>query len=79
MTIWGQQFDDLLEDRFILGSPDEVAESILELAVLGINHLIISIQWPGMPQSLVLETMQMMAEEVFPKVQQGVKSRVINT
>lgn len=75
----GQQFDDLLEDRFILGSPDEVAESILELAELGINHLIMSIQWPGMPQSLVLETMQMMAEEVFPKVQQGVKSRVINT
>ena len=32
-----------------------------------------SIQWPGMPQSLVLETMQMMAEEVFPKVLQGMQ------
>ena len=69
----GQQFDDLLENRFILGSPDEVAEGILELVELGINHLIMSIQWPGMPQSLVLETMQTMAEEVFPKILQGVK------
>jgi len=69
----GQQFDDLLKDRFLLGSPDEVAEGVLGLAALGVNHLVMSVQWPGMPQSLVLETMQMMAEEMFPKVRQGLK------
>ena len=69
----GQQFDDLLKDRFLLGSPDEVAEGVLGLAALGVNHLVMSVQWPGMPQSLVLETMQMMAEEMLPKVRQGLK------
>jgi hypothetical protein len=37
----------------------------------GINHLIMSVQWPGMPQSLVLEELQRLAEEVFPRVRQG--------
>ena len=35
------------------------------------NHLIMSVQWPGMPQSLALEQLHMLAAEVFPKVRQG--------
>jgi hypothetical protein len=30
-----------------------------------------SMQWPGMPQSTVLDALQLFAEEVFPKVRQG--------
>ena len=68
----GVDFDDLIRDRFLLGSPDEVAEQMLTLHhTTGINHLIMSVQWPGMPQSLVLDELHMLAEEVFPKVQQG--------
>ena len=68
----GLDFDELIRDRFLLGSPGEVAEQILSLSKnFGVNHLIISVQWPGMPQSLVLDTMRLMAEEVFPKVRQG--------
>ena len=37
----------------------------------GINHLIMSVQWPGMPQSLVLDELSMLAEEVFPRVRRG--------
>ena len=59
-------------DRFLLGSPDEVAEAILRLHhATGINHLIMSVQWPGMPQSLVLDELHMLAEEVFPRVRRG--------
>ena len=36
-----------------------------------INHLIMSVQWPGMPQSLALDELHMLAEEVFPRVRQG--------
>ena len=36
-----------------------------------INHLIMSVQWPGMPQSLALDELHVLAEEVFPRVQQG--------
>jgi len=68
----GLEFDDLIRDRFLLGSPDEVAEQMLALQrATGINHLIMSVQWPGMPQSLVLDELQMLAEEVFPRVRQS--------
>ena len=65
-------FDDLVRDRFLVGSPDEVAEQMLNLhASTDINHLIMSVQWPGMPQSMVLDVLHRLAEEVFPKVRQG--------
>jgi alkanesulfonate monooxygenase SsuD/methylene tetrahydromethanopterin reductase-like flavin-dependent oxidoreductase (luciferase family) len=68
----GVEFDELLRDRFLLGSPDEVADAILRLhRATGINHLIMSVQWPGMPQNLVLDELQLLAEEVFPKVRRG--------
>jgi alkanesulfonate monooxygenase SsuD/methylene tetrahydromethanopterin reductase-like flavin-dependent oxidoreductase (luciferase family) len=68
----GADFDDLIRDRFLLGSPDEVAEQMLALnRTTGINHLIMSVQWPGMPQSLALEELHMLAEEVFPRVRSG--------
>lgn len=68
----GLDFDDLVRDRFIVGSPDEVAEQMLQLnQATGINHLIMSVQWPGMPQTMVLDALEMLAEDVFPKVWQG--------
>jgi len=68
----GAEFDDLIRDRFLLGSPDEVAEQMLVLhRTTGINHLIMSVQWPGMPQSLALDELHMLAEEVFPRVRKG--------
>ena len=68
----GADFDDLIRDRFLLGSPDEVAEQMLALhRSTGINHLIMSVQWPGMPQSLALDELRMLAEEVFPRVRNG--------
>lgn len=69
----GLDFDELLRDRFLLGSPDEVAEQMIRLnRTLGVNHIIMSIQWAGMPQQLVLDTLQLLAEEVFPKVRAGI-------
>jgi alkanesulfonate monooxygenase SsuD/methylene tetrahydromethanopterin reductase-like flavin-dependent oxidoreductase (luciferase family) len=68
----GAGFEELTRDRFLLGSPDEVAGQMLALhRATGINHLIMSIQWPGMPQSLVLDELHMLAEEVFPRVRRG--------
>jgi alkanesulfonate monooxygenase SsuD/methylene tetrahydromethanopterin reductase-like flavin-dependent oxidoreductase (luciferase family) len=61
------EFNELLEDRFLLGSPQEVADQLNRLnASLGVNHLVASIHWPGMPNSLALEQLQILAEEVRP-------------
>ncbi len=65
-------FDDLARDRFLVGSADEVTEQMIALArATGVNHIVMSIQWSGMPQSLALETLQRLAEDVLPQVRQG--------
>jgi alkanesulfonate monooxygenase SsuD/methylene tetrahydromethanopterin reductase-like flavin-dependent oxidoreductase (luciferase family) len=62
-------FDELLEDRFLIGSPAEVAERLADLQRrFGVNHLVASVHWPGMPNTLALEQMQILAEEVMPAV-----------
>lgn len=68
----GQDFDSLIGDRFLIGSPDEVAEQILAIRRrLGVNHLVMSTEWAGMPESLAVETIDMIAKELFPRVRQG--------
>lgn len=65
-------YDELLEDRFILGSPDEVAEQVIAHGKrLGVNVLILGFHWIGMPQSLVLENLMRFKEDVMPNVEQG--------
>ena len=65
-------YDELLEDRFMLGSPEEVAEQIIaHNRRVGINHLILNFHWVGMPQAVTLESMTRFAKEVRPLVEQG--------
>jgi alkanesulfonate monooxygenase SsuD/methylene tetrahydromethanopterin reductase-like flavin-dependent oxidoreductase (luciferase family) len=71
-TGFEQEFEDLIGDRFLIGSPAEVAEQVLALhRRLGVNHLVMSTEWAGMPASLAMETIEMIAREVFPRVRQG--------
>jgi alkanesulfonate monooxygenase SsuD/methylene tetrahydromethanopterin reductase-like flavin-dependent oxidoreductase (luciferase family) len=68
----GQEFSDLLKDRFLIGSPEEVAENIINLAgPIGVTHLIGSLHWPGMENKVAMDAMQMFMEECAPKVRQG--------
>jgi alkanesulfonate monooxygenase SsuD/methylene tetrahydromethanopterin reductase-like flavin-dependent oxidoreductase (luciferase family) len=65
-------FDELTRDRFLLGSPDEVAEQIIGYRRrLGVNRMILSVHWVGMPHSQVVDTLELFAAEVMPKVKQG--------
>ena len=66
-------FDELLADRFLLGSPAEVADQMIRLnRRLGVNHIVASVHWPGMPNSLALEQLEVLAKEVMPQVRQAV-------
>jgi len=61
-----------LEDRFLLGSPSEIAEQMIGLNHrLGVNHIVASVHWPGMPNSLALDQLQILAEEVMPQVRRA--------
>lgn len=65
-------FDELTRDRFLFGSPDEVAEQIIGYNKrLGVTHMVLGIHWVGMPHSQVAESMHLFAEEVMPKVKQA--------
>jgi alkanesulfonate monooxygenase SsuD/methylene tetrahydromethanopterin reductase-like flavin-dependent oxidoreductase (luciferase family) len=67
-----QEFTSLIGDRFLIGSPDEVADQILALhRRIGANHLVMSTEWAGMPESLATETIELIARELFPRVRQG--------
>ena len=65
-------FDELTRDRFLLGSSDEVAEQIIGYSRrLGVNRMILSVHWVGMPHAQVVDTLNLFAAEVMPKVRQG--------
>jgi alkanesulfonate monooxygenase SsuD/methylene tetrahydromethanopterin reductase-like flavin-dependent oxidoreductase (luciferase family) len=65
-------FDELMRDRFLFGSPDEVADQIVGYNKrLGVNTMVLSVHWVGMPHSQVEDNLHMFAEDVMPKVKQG--------
>jgi alkanesulfonate monooxygenase SsuD/methylene tetrahydromethanopterin reductase-like flavin-dependent oxidoreductase (luciferase family) len=62
-----QPYESLSANRFIVGGPEDVAEELARYReLLGVNHVIMSVQGVGMPQSQVLDTFALLAEEVFP-------------
>lgn len=62
-------FEELMNDRFLLGTPDEVAEQILALhRRFGVNYFCVSVHLPGTAKQVALEQMQILAEDVFPQV-----------
>lgn len=62
-------YDQLARDRFLLGSPDDVAEEMLRYErELGAGYLIFRMQWPGLPHEKVLEQLELMGRHVIPRV-----------
>ena len=66
------QFDELINDRFIIGSPIEVAEEIVNLMkVTGCNRLVTRIQWVSMEHAHVMRTIELLGNEVAPEVRKA--------
>lgn len=66
------EFDDLIADRFIIGSPQQCAEEIVTLMRdTGCNRLVARIQWVGMEQRHVLRTIEQLGEVVAPLVRRA--------
>ena len=62
-----QGFDELLRDRFIVGSPEECYEQLRPYwEEMGVNHLIIRTHWAGMPLETSLGSMSLISEELLP-------------
>jgi alkanesulfonate monooxygenase SsuD/methylene tetrahydromethanopterin reductase-like flavin-dependent oxidoreductase (luciferase family) len=66
------EFEDLIADRFIIGSPEECAVQITELIrSTGCNRLVARIQWVGMEHRYVMRTIKLLGDEVAPLVRKA--------
>ncbi|MBI4081911.1 MAG: LLM class flavin-dependent oxidoreductase [Candidatus Lambdaproteobacteria bacterium] len=62
-----QPFEELLKDRFVLGSPEECYEQLRPyIEELGVNYMIFRTRWVGMPLGMTLGSMQLLSDEVIP-------------
>ena len=60
-------FEDLLRDRFVLGSPEECFEQLRPCwEEVGANFLILRTHWSGMPVDYALGSMRLISDELLP-------------
>jgi len=58
-----QPFEQFIEDRFIIGDKASVKEEIARYHdLLGVNHFIMRVQWPGLEHSRVMRTITSLGE-----------------
>lgn len=58
--------EELAKDRFIIGTPDDVIRGCLDHKSLGVTHLIIRLNFPGMKQENVLKAIRLFGRAVIP-------------
>jgi alkanesulfonate monooxygenase SsuD/methylene tetrahydromethanopterin reductase-like flavin-dependent oxidoreductase (luciferase family) len=66
-----REFEELTAGgRFVLGSPKTCARILADhIDRLGADHFVCRVQWPGMPQRAVMNSMRLLANEVLPALQ----------
>ena len=63
------EFDNLINDRFIIGAPEECAEELAGLMQeTGCNRLVTRIQWLSMDHKHVMRTLELIGSKVAPMV-----------
>ncbi len=61
--------DDLLDKFGVVGDPDRVVARITELRdSLGLTHLLMRVQWTGMPHEQAMDVIRLMGEAVLPRL-----------
>jgi alkanesulfonate monooxygenase SsuD/methylene tetrahydromethanopterin reductase-like flavin-dependent oxidoreductase (luciferase family) len=60
-------FEQVLEGRFILGSPAECIAEVARYRAVGVEELIMRCQWPGMAVEPALQAIQRFGSDVLPR------------
>lgn len=60
-------FTDLRDKAFLLGTPDQIYERLLEHQEAGFNHYIFRVQWLGLPHEVAKRTLERFAAEIMPR------------
>ena len=56
----------LMDDPFVIGSPDECLEKLARLHALGATHVALRLFWPGMTQKEALAMIELVAAKLLP-------------
>ena len=66
-----QPFESLLEDRFVIGSPEECYEQLRPCwEKVGATALVLRTQWIGLPAAHALDSMRLISDELLPALHQ---------
>jgi alkanesulfonate monooxygenase SsuD/methylene tetrahydromethanopterin reductase-like flavin-dependent oxidoreductase (luciferase family) len=68
------EFEELITDRFIIGSPEDAADEIVRVArVTDCTRLVCRIQWVGMENRHVMRTIELLGDKVRPLVRKALQ------
>ena len=67
LEFFDTMFDDLRQKAFLWGSPDDIVAGIENLAQAGFDHFMFRMSWLGMPFSLTMKSLDLLAREVIPR------------
>jgi alkanesulfonate monooxygenase SsuD/methylene tetrahydromethanopterin reductase-like flavin-dependent oxidoreductase (luciferase family) len=60
-------FEQVLEERFIIGSPEECLAEVQKYQAAGVEELILRCQWPGMAEEDTLQAIERFGRDVLPR------------
>jgi alkanesulfonate monooxygenase SsuD/methylene tetrahydromethanopterin reductase-like flavin-dependent oxidoreductase (luciferase family) len=64
-----RSFDELAEDRFLIGTPEDVAAELERYEEeVGVDHTLFRVKWPGMDSATACECIELVGDEVVPYV-----------
>ena len=72
-----ETYEDMVDTRgaIFAGSPDEVAAKIVSVhSHLGMDRVGLQMDWSGVPQAMMLESIELFATEVAPRVRKALAS-----
>jgi len=61
--------DQLMDDPFVIGGPDECLDRLARFSELGVTHLALRLFWPGMTQAEALGMIELVATTMLPALQ----------
>jgi alkanesulfonate monooxygenase SsuD/methylene tetrahydromethanopterin reductase-like flavin-dependent oxidoreductase (luciferase family) len=66
---WSENFAELTRDRFVIGDPEEVVDTLSSYRDgMGVTDLSLRLCWPGMPQADVLAAIELLGRHVIPRL-----------
>ncbi|MCB1548679.1 MAG: LLM class flavin-dependent oxidoreductase [Hyphomicrobiaceae bacterium] len=69
-------FDDLIKDRFILGSPEDCYEQLRPYwEEFGVDYFVFRTRWAGMPLATALSSVRLISDEVLPAMRKATPAR----